>query len=69
MLRMLTFSVEEALVCLVHSFLFGKHDMDVFVSLAVVDLADDVQSDGLAVFDVLKPVVELASVLRFDDFI
>lgn len=39
------------------------------ISFTLVDLIDDLQTDLLALFDVVEPIIEFSSIFRFGDFI
>ena len=54
---------------LVESFFLGKVNADMFIAFAVVDLSDDVKSNGLVFFDIFEPVVKFSSVLCSNNFV
>lgn len=68
-LRIVAFAAHQALVGFVECFFCGEGDVDVAISLAVVDLFDDFEADALVLFDVVEPVADLAPELAADDLV
>ena len=54
---------------LIKRLLLRQHHIDMPVALACVDLLDDLQTDTLALFDIVEPILQLALVLRPDDLL
>ena len=59
----------HTLVRLVESLFLGESDIDMSISLAVVDLLDDFQTDALVLFDIVEPVIDLRPVFATDNLI
>lgn len=59
----------EGLVGLVERLLLRQHDIDMPVTLAGVDLFNDLQPDPLILFDIVEPILQLVPVLWPDDLL
>ena len=63
------FQVHEVLMGLVEGLFLGQGDINIPVALTAVNLANDLESQGLIIFDIVEPVSQFGSVLIPNDLI
>ena len=63
------FQVHEVLMGLVEGLFLGQGDINIPVALTAVNLANDLESQSLIIFDIVEPVSQFGSVLIPNDLI